>query len=379
MQSSDPSASNLTTHIIHKEHWLVSTNKAASGPLVFLSVSGASDFRPFHFRKENSADQAVNPADISVHSASLFQSAGICTMCYRRLLQFSMALSLSAHAQVTTDSFVNPGLLYDSAASANASSLLEEILAGRNDAAYLYGYALPGADLSDSLLLALEQAGLPAGFKSIALKNELGRIYLDRGNLQKADSLIQVAIRENRLLSGSVKNPEIIMSYYYKSRLVRSQGLLNEAIGWVNKAMEEAHFGFEANNLFDMPDNVALCVSPQAFFRTIRLKASLLFEKYQSEKKTIWLEQSVMAYVKAIELNRYILRNLDDANARRFYTENSKTLYDEAIPVAYLLTQQHEKHLPLALFMLESYKGSELANHLRNAQIRLRSNVPASL
>ena len=260
-----------------------------------------------------------------------------------------------------------------------ASVLLEEILAGRNDAAWLYSYSMPGGDLADSSLLALEQAGLPAGFRSVALKNELGRIYLEKGNLQKADSFIQVAIEENRRLSGYIKNPEIVMSYYYKSRLVQQYGFINESIGWVNKAMEEAHFEFRAKNLLDLPDNVQSTVSPQAFFRCLRLKAALLYQKFRSENQPAWLDRSVLAFVKAVELNRFILRNLDNESARRFYIENSKTLYDEAMPVVYQACLHNHRHMATALFMLESYKGSELAHALRVAHLHARAKVPGKL
>ncbi len=257
--------------------------------------------------------------------------------------------------------------------------LLDTILNGRFDAAYLYGYSMPGNELSDSALLLLEKTGLPQGYKSMAMKNELGRIYLEKGDLRKADSLLKEAVSENRRISRHIRNPEMVMSYYYQSRLLMTGGRINEAIARINLALEAGHFGFSCKNLTDLPEDVLENVSPQAYFRCLRLKATLLYEKYLTEKQVPLLKRSVEAFEKAVELNRFILRNIDDQNAKRFYAQQSKQLYNEALPIVYEASLLEKKYLSSALFMLESYKGSELAQALREAHIHHTNKVPVAL
>ncbi len=240
-------------------------------------------------------------------------------------------------------------------------------------------HALLERGRTDSALIIYERLDLPVGFGRIIARNEMGRIHLMNGNYKKAEACFAVAIEENKKLTGNVKNKEEALSYLYRSQLAFKSGFLNESLLWVNLALKEVQLTPVSNDIYYIPDNVSASVSPITFFQVLVFKAGLVYEKYKREGNENYLFKACRTYVKAVELFRYILKNFDNDEARMFFIENSRTLFDDAVNTAYEASVKDESYLDDVLKIIESYKGNVLYQTLQEARHKYNSSVPEGL
>lgn len=232
---------------------------------------------------------------------------------------------------------------------------------------------------SDSALNIYLTLAFPKGLQSIVVKNEIGRIYMEKNNFDKAEKYFADAIEENKELTGNVKNKEEALSYFYRSQLAFESGFLNESIVWINEALKEIHLSFDAKNIYDVPNDVSNFVSPITFFDILLFKGKLLHQKYKQDKKDVFLDYSLNTYIKAIEVSKYILRNFDNDDARIFFIENSRRVFDDAVKVAYEAATKDSRYLNDLLVIIESYKGNILIQRLQNDHVRQNSTIPSHL
>lgn len=250
---------------------------------------------------------------------------------------------------------------------------------GNSLVAQNYAHALLEKGRTDSALMIYERLDLPVGFGRIIARNEMGRIHLMNGNYKKAEACFAAAIEENKLLTGNVKNKEEALSYLYRSKLAYKSGFLNESLIWVNRALKEVQLTPVSNDIFYIPGNVSASVSPITFFQVLEYKAGLVYEKYKREGNPAYLFRACRTYLKAVELFRYIIRNFDNDEARMFFIENSRTLFDHAVNTAYEASVEDESYLDDVLKVIESYKGNVLYQSLQEARHKHNSSVPEGL
>jgi CHAT domain-containing protein/tetratricopeptide (TPR) repeat protein len=240
-------------------------------------------------------------------------------------------------------------------------------------------HALLEKGLTDSALLIYERLDLPPGFGRIIARNEMGRIYLLKGNYKQAETYFAAAIDENKKLTGNVKNKEEALSYLYRSQLAFKSGFLNESLLWVNRALSEVHLSYASKSIYDFPSDVSASVSPLTFFQVLVYKAGLVYEKYKREGNKTHLFNASRIYLKAVELSRYILTNFDNDDARMFFIENSRSLFDDAVRTAYEASTKDESYLDDVLRIIESYKGNVLYQSLQDARQKYNSSLPEGL
>ncbi len=214
--------------------------------------------------------------------------------------------------------------------------------------------------------------------KIVAL-NDLGRIFMHQGQWKKAETMFDSAISLNKVLTGKLQNKDKAMSYLFLSQLTENLGLLDESISWANEGLEEVHLQFLLKTNFDIPDDVSNTVSPITFYQILFQKANLLFKKYQGDKNEKLLDASLASYLKAIETLHYILKSFDNDEAKVFFIENSKALFDAAIAVTYEACNKNEKYLPDFAYVLESYKGNVLLQNLEHKEVRRNKDIPKDL
>ena len=240
-------------------------------------------------------------------------------------------------------------------------------------------HALLEKGLTDSALLIYERLDLPPGFGRIIARNEMGRIHMLKGNFKQAENYFAAAIEENKKLTGNVKNKEEALSYLYRSQLAFKSGFLNESLLWANRALNEVHLNFVSKSIYDVPSDVSASISPLTFFQVLVHKAGLVYEKYKREGNETYLFNASHIYLKAVELSRYILTNFDNDDARMFFIENSRSLFDDAVKTAYEASTKDGTYLDDVLRIIESYKGNVLYQTLQDARQKHNSSVPEGL
>ncbi len=230
----------------------------------------------------------------------------------------------------------------------------------------------------DSALAIYEALPLQNNFSSLLVLTDMGRIYMNRKQWQKAEIIFDSAISRNKSISAVIKNKEEATAYFYRSQLAEEQGLIDEAIIWNNQALAEVHLNFKWTSITDLPEDVSKTVSPITLFNILRSKAVLLTKKYNLLKEKPLLFAAVAAFKKTIETANYIKNNFDNDEAKLFFTNNYRQLYNEALRAAYVASEINDKYKDDFFFILENYKGNILYQNLQSVKIKSTANASDS-
>lgn len=231
----------------------------------------------------------------------------------------------------------------------------------------------------DSALAIYKSLSLTNDFTGVIALTDMGRIYMNRGQWQEAEIIFDSAIVRNKSISTNIKNKEEALAYLYRSQLADEQGFTDEAIVWVNEALQEVHLSFVWKKTDDLPDNVSLTVSPITLFTILQQKAVLLFKKYKQTKAPAMLAASLNSYHKAIETADFIKLNFDNDEAKLFFNYNYRSIYGSAIEVAYQAVNVDVKFINEFIFILESYKGNVLYQNLQDILLKSEVQLPESI
>jgi LPXTG-motif cell wall-anchored protein len=231
----------------------------------------------------------------------------------------------------------------------------------------------------DSALAIYLSLPVSNGYAGVVALTNMGRIYMKREQWQEAEKILDSAIARSRGISVNIKNKEEALAYLYRSQLARDQGLQDEAITWVNEALQEVHLNFRWKSNNDLPDDISKTVSPITLFNILYTKASLYYSKYRLTGQASWLTGSLAAYRKAIETANFIKLNFDNDEAKLFFNENYRSIYNEAIGAAYEAAVLNSVYIDDYLFLIENYKGSVLYQSLQNMALKTRMQVPDSI
>ncbi len=230
----------------------------------------------------------------------------------------------------------------------------------------------------DSALAIYQSLPLKKGFSAVVALTDMGRIYMNRKQWQKAEVVFDSAIARNKSISTSIKNKEEALAYLYRSQLAQEQGLTDEAIVWINEALQEVHLSFIWKKVEDLPDDISLTVSPITLFTIIYQKAGLLYKKYKLLKEPALLAASLAAYRKAIETADFIKLSFDNDEAKFFFTDNYRSIYGDAIEAAYEAVAYDDKFIDDYIFGLENYKGNVLYQNLQDVLLKSTVQIPES-
>jgi CHAT domain-containing protein/tetratricopeptide (TPR) repeat protein len=231
----------------------------------------------------------------------------------------------------------------------------------------------------DSALLYYTKINIEGGQTGIVAKNDLGRIYMAKGNYKLAEGHFAAAILESRTLFKGIKNKEEALSYFYRSQLSFNAGYLNEALVWIQQAIRELHLDFDETNIYALPISVSRTISPLVFYQALAFKAKLLYAQYIKEKRNDILIYALDTYIRTINISNFIIRNFDLDEARLYFIDNNKGLFEEAMKVAYTASHFDKKYLSYYLYIIENYKGEVLLQNLINVHSRQYTNIPKEL
>jgi len=231
----------------------------------------------------------------------------------------------------------------------------------------------------DSALALYQQLPFKNPLNSVKALNDIGRIFMERRQWQQAEAVFDSAIAVNRRISANIKNKEEAKAYLYRGQLAAKQGLTDEAITWCNEALQEIHLDFTWKKSEDLPEQIAQTVSPITLFEILQSKAAFLFEKYRLTGEREVLIAALNSYIKAIETADFIKLNFDNDESKLFFNTNYKSIYSEALRVAYECCQISEDFFDQYIFILESYKGTILYQNLLNVDIKSLAKIPASV
>lgn len=231
----------------------------------------------------------------------------------------------------------------------------------------------------DSALILYRKLRFDNALNRTKALNDMGRIFMQRGEFLQSERTFDSAIAVNKRISASIKNKEEALAYLYRGQLAARQGLIDEALTWCNEALHEIHIKFNWTSTMDLPVDITQSVSPIALFEILRTKGNLLFKKFQQVKQPSYLEASVKTFRKAIETANFIKRNFDNDEAKFFFNDNYRLIYNEAIEAAYELQHKNKTGLNDYLFVLENYKGTVLHQNLQENWLKSNAKVPDSI
>lgn len=199
---------------------------------------------------------------------------------------------------------------------------------------------------------------------------DMGRVYMKKGDWKKAEAAFDSAIKKNNRIAPDIRNKEGANAYLYRSELAAMQGLEEEAMSWINAAINASSLNTSDKQTDPSPTDVSLSVSPVTLFSILHFKAGLLWKRYNKLNDKTALLKAVETYKKAIETADYIKLNFDNDEARLFFTDNNKTIYTEALNAAYEAANDNPETIGDILYILENYKGRVLQQQLENNQIK---------
>lgn len=231
----------------------------------------------------------------------------------------------------------------------------------------------------DSALVLYKQLLPGNALNRVKALNDIGRIYMNRGEWQQAEAVFDSAIALNKKISPTIKNKEEAQAYLYRGQLAEKQGLTDEAITWCNEALQEVHMNFQWEKPADLPADISQTVSPILLFEILRTKAWLLYKKYKTAGQKQLLPASLQTYRKAILTAKFIKKNFDNDEATIFFTENYRPVYTEAIRVAQEAASGNQDYIDDYLFFAENYKGRVLYHNLQNIQLKTNASIPDSI
>lgn len=231
----------------------------------------------------------------------------------------------------------------------------------------------------DSALMIYQSLPLQNDFNSVVALTDMGRIYLKRQQWQQAEIVFDSAIALNKRISTKIKNKEEALAYLYRSQLADQQGLTDEAITWINEALQEVHLNFTWSKPADLPADVSQTVSPITLFSILHEKAKLFYKKYNRTYETALLDASLSSYTKAIETANFIKLNFDNDEAKHFFNENYRPIYNEALKVAFEAVNKDDEKLDDYIFILENFKGNILYQNLQNVLLKSTAKIPDSI
>lgn len=231
----------------------------------------------------------------------------------------------------------------------------------------------------DSAMAIYQSLPLENGFHSVVALTDMGRIYMKRKEWQKAEVVFDSAIARNKYISVKIKNKEEALAYLYRSKLANEQGFTDEAITWINEALQEVHLDFTWSKPEDLPSDISKTVSPITLFSVLHAKANLLYGKYLKSKQGVSLSAAISAYKKALETANFIKLNFDNDEAKLFFNSIYSSIYREAIAAAYEAVSNNSQYANDYLFILENYKGNILYQSLQDARIKSLVGIPDSI
>lgn len=213
----------------------------------------------------------------------------------------------------------------------------------------------------------------------IVALNDIGRIYMKRGQWPLAEKIFDSAIHANKKMAAAIKNKEEAQAYLYRSELAMVQGLTDEALTWCDLALQEVHMNYKGAGIDALPEKVSEAVSPIVLFQALRQKAVLASNKFDKEKRPLYLKAGLQAYKKAIQTANYIKLNFDNDEAKLFFTDKNTTIYKEAIALAAKAVAQDEQFADDFLFFSDSYKGSVVFQNLESIELKSSAQIPDSI
>lgn len=206
---------------------------------------------------------------------------------------------------------------------------------------------------------------------TIKRMNDMGQLFLEQQDFQKAEFFFDSAIALNNKLSGSIKNKERANSYLNRSLLAGKRGLIDEAIQWCNYALQELHFSFQAKNAADLPTDERKVISPVLFFDVLKNKAKFLETRYYSTKAVSDAKAAMESYMLALKIAHYIRKDFDNDEAHLFFSDYNQSIYwKAALLAAQLARDTDESYNDYLLQVFENYKGIILSNHLRQTEVK---------
>lgn len=231
----------------------------------------------------------------------------------------------------------------------------------------------------DSALALYRRLPADNPLNNIKALNDVGRIFMNRGQWRQSETTFDSAIAVNKRISATIKNKEEAKAYLYRGQLAARQGLIDEAITWSNEALQEIHLDFRWKRFDDLPGQVSQTVSPITLFEILQNKASFLFAKYQSSGQQQLLAAALHSYRKAIETADFIKLNFDNDESKLFFNTNYKSIYGEALRVAYESALVDERYADDYVFMLESYKGTVIYQNLQSIGVKSSAGIPGAV
>jgi CHAT domain-containing protein len=230
----------------------------------------------------------------------------------------------------------------------------------------------------DSAKKYFAQAPTTTNMGSVAMLNDLGRIYTHERQWQLAEKTFDSAIAVNKRITGEIRNKEKARSLNHRSVLAEQQGLIDEALSWSNDALQELYFGFTWKKVDDLPADEINTVSHFTAFDILLNKSRQLTIKYRKTGKKELLDAALQTARFAIKTASYIKRNFDNDESRLFFNTNHSTAYYNALDLAYelLAVNNQEYYADACIEIMEGYKGNILYQNQQNMEMKTNSNIP---
>lgn len=231
----------------------------------------------------------------------------------------------------------------------------------------------------DSAMLIYQSLPTVAGRNRVIVLNNIGRMQMAKGDLRLAQRALDSSIAENRRSASFIRNKEEALTYLYRGELAARLGLLEEALTWINEGIRELHPAFTPRHWIENPADITLSTSPVILFRLLQRKAELLYAEFQKLNKVDFLLAAMETYRKTLETGLFIRLNFDNDDAKLFFNQWNKSLFAEALQVAYTCSKSGLDYGDDVLYILENYKGTILSQHRQNLQLKSNVAIPDSI
>ncbi len=208
--------------------------------------------------------------------------------------------------------------------------------------------------------------------KNIILYNQLGKAYIDIGELDSANKYLGLSLQENTKYNASKKNEAHGVTFQYMGYKFFTKNDFHQAVRYYQQAINQFYPDYNDTSITKNPLKFSGVFSYINLFNTLIYKADALEKIYATDKNITWLEAAQNAYHSAFLLAEYVSKTYDSDEARLFLNKMKYNVHSKPINISLLLFELTKKgnFLDDAYYFDQQNKASVLTQNIQEQELQ---------
>ena len=184
--------------------------------------------------------------------------------------------------------------------------------------------------------------------------------YLDKG--------IEIQTRQDHR-----KGIYLTWCYEQKARNTATVGKVQAALSWLQKGIIAIVIDFEKDDIFTNPALSKTILGENTLFKLLAFKAQLLYQTYQGNHQSEYLQASAKTFQLAILLAENYRETIENQEDKLLFTKSNSIIFDEALNVVYNWYAQNPSTERATVFLsiIESRKSVAYNDFIKSEQLTI--------